>query len=204
MNNKTLIAPLRKSKGWTQEMLAEKSGLSIRTIQRMESGVDTSLDTLRLVAEALGVPVNELFESIENGSKEKEIERFSEEQNEQNKKRQADDHLFGIGKSAYFVLMLILAVFLSGAPESEVAFWGIGWLALFLLGFAMIKYLRLSWWNKKLDVKYPLTKGIQRTQETNSDDFLWWKSDVARPVLLILYCGIIPLIFILKYAVHLF
>ncbi|HFC9131845.1 TPA: helix-turn-helix domain-containing protein [Enterococcus faecium] len=32
MKNKTLISVLRKSRGWTQERLAEESGLSVRTI----------------------------------------------------------------------------------------------------------------------------------------------------------------------------
>ncbi|WP_032800561.1 helix-turn-helix domain-containing protein, partial [Streptococcus sobrinus] len=55
MENKTLVANLRKQKGWTQERLAEKAGLSVRTIQRIERGDDSSLETLGLVANALDV-----------------------------------------------------------------------------------------------------------------------------------------------------
>ncbi|MEF7476961.1 helix-turn-helix transcriptional regulator, partial [Pediococcus pentosaceus] len=64
MKNKTLIADLRKQKGLTQEKLADISGLNVRTIQRLESGEDASLETLRSVAVALKVEVAELFESV--------------------------------------------------------------------------------------------------------------------------------------------
>ncbi|WP_255264790.1 helix-turn-helix domain-containing protein [Streptococcus sobrinus] len=55
MENKTLVANLRKQKGWTQERLAEKAGLSVRTIQRIERGDDSSLETLGPVANALSL-----------------------------------------------------------------------------------------------------------------------------------------------------
>jgi len=111
MNNKTLISTLRKSKGWTQEFLAEESGLSVRTIQRLEAGDDASLETLRLVAEALSVSINELFERVEDKNKEKEIELFSEEQTLQMNKRKGEENLFQIVKLIFFVLMLIAACY---------------------------------------------------------------------------------------------
>ena len=64
MKNKTLISDLRKQKGLTQEKLAELTGLNVRTIQRLESGEDASLETLRSIAVALDVEVIELFESV--------------------------------------------------------------------------------------------------------------------------------------------
>ena len=61
MKNKTLISDLRKQKGLTQEKLAELTGLNVRTIQRLESGEDASLETLRSIAVALDVEVIEWF-----------------------------------------------------------------------------------------------------------------------------------------------
>lgn len=71
------IQELRKQKGMTQEDLAEKTGLSIRTIQRIESGeVDPRSYTLNQIAEALGVDIAEFTkEKEENGSKLPESER---------------------------------------------------------------------------------------------------------------------------------
>lgn len=60
------IQELRKEKGMTQEDLAEKTGLSTRTIQRIESGeVDPRSFTLNQIAEALGVELSELTKEKE-------------------------------------------------------------------------------------------------------------------------------------------
>lgn len=50
----------RLKRSWTQEHLAEAAHLSVRTVQRLESGEDPSAETLRTLAEALGVDVAEL------------------------------------------------------------------------------------------------------------------------------------------------
>lgn len=57
MSHQTRITLIRKSRGLTQERLAELTNLSVRTIQRLEAGDDSSLETLRLVAKALNVAV---------------------------------------------------------------------------------------------------------------------------------------------------
>lgn len=80
MKNKTLISELRTQRRWAQEYLANGCGLSIRTIQRLEAGEDSSLETLRLVADALDVPINELFDNFKDSDKEKDILDFSVEQ----------------------------------------------------------------------------------------------------------------------------
>lgn len=54
------VKTLRISKGWSQEQLSEYSGLSLRTIQRIENGVNISLDSLSVLAKALEVDRNEL------------------------------------------------------------------------------------------------------------------------------------------------
>lgn len=59
--NEMRIALLRRERGLTQERLAETSGIAVRTVQRVESGNDASLETLSAIARALDVPVRELF-----------------------------------------------------------------------------------------------------------------------------------------------
>ncbi|WP_353184307.1 helix-turn-helix domain-containing protein [Parapedobacter lycopersici] len=52
----SLLARYRKEKGMTQEQLAEASGVTARTIQRIESGVVTPQgQTLKLLADALQI-----------------------------------------------------------------------------------------------------------------------------------------------------
>ena len=56
------IKRLRKSKGWTQAVLARKAKLSLGYLARLETGHhDPTVTTLRKLAKALGVPVAELL-----------------------------------------------------------------------------------------------------------------------------------------------
>lgn len=49
------LTRLRQQQHITQEELAEKSGLSVRTIQRIETGIAPKGHTLKVLAKALGV-----------------------------------------------------------------------------------------------------------------------------------------------------
>ncbi len=56
------IVHYRKLKGMTQEVLAEMTGLNVRTVQRIEAGeVDPRLYTLKSIADALQVNLEELL-----------------------------------------------------------------------------------------------------------------------------------------------
>jgi transcriptional regulator with XRE-family HTH domain len=48
------------ARGWSQAHLAELTGLSVRTIQRIEVGANPGLESLRGLAGVFGVDVNEL------------------------------------------------------------------------------------------------------------------------------------------------
>ncbi|MDO6517727.1 helix-turn-helix domain-containing protein [Zobellia uliginosa] len=66
MKNKNLakrVKELRKRKGLSQEELTENSGLSLRTVQRIENGeTDPTGETLRRIADALKVNPDELID----------------------------------------------------------------------------------------------------------------------------------------------
>lgn len=47
---KNKIKEMRQEKNLSQEQLAEKAQVSVRTIQRLEAGEDASISTLNLVA----------------------------------------------------------------------------------------------------------------------------------------------------------
>jgi len=56
------IREIRKSKGFTQEQLAEMVGVEPRHISRVEGGYNSpSIERLAKISEALGVPINEFF-----------------------------------------------------------------------------------------------------------------------------------------------
>jgi transcriptional regulator with XRE-family HTH domain len=55
----------REKLNLTQEELSDKSGISIRTIQRIESGNEPKGQTLKILAKTLGIKENELLEEEE-------------------------------------------------------------------------------------------------------------------------------------------
>ncbi|WP_281559978.1 helix-turn-helix transcriptional regulator [Thalassomonas sp. RHCl1] len=55
-----ILKELRISRHLSQEQLAQMSGLNVRTIQRIESGKNASLESLKCLASALNVEVSTL------------------------------------------------------------------------------------------------------------------------------------------------
>ncbi|USI46882.1 helix-turn-helix domain-containing protein [Leuconostoc mesenteroides] len=203
MSHETRITLIRKSKGLTQEKLAELSHLSVRTIQRLEAGDDSSLETLRLVANALNVSVTELFESVNDENKEKEINYLDKEQTNQIDKRKSEKQIFNIKILSIFILIFLLAAFIDKFPENIQGIVGILWLGIFFLSLYLMKYMKSNW-RLKMNEKYPLTRDLKTEKTNNIDDFLWWKQPIARNILMVFWSAIIPLIFILKYLLHVF
>ncbi|MDG4967082.1 helix-turn-helix domain-containing protein [Lactococcus lactis] len=155
------VSQLRKQKCWTQETLADKANITARTIQRIETGQEVSLDTLTSISNALSVPVSELFESIEGEKKELEIMHMSKEQVSQYKYRRRE--VF----STILILCALIVTVMSflGVKSIElmagynIILASMSWISLALLLIGLSFYhvgVRLS---KKLDDKYPLTKG---------------------------------------------
>ncbi len=60
------VKTLREAKNLTQTELAEKSGLSLRTIQRIESGQSLKGFTLKAIAKTLEIEPENLFPKEEN------------------------------------------------------------------------------------------------------------------------------------------
>jgi transcriptional regulator with XRE-family HTH domain len=51
---------LRLKRGWSQQQLAEVSGTSLRTVQRIEAGATPSLETLKSLAAVFEVSIEDL------------------------------------------------------------------------------------------------------------------------------------------------
>jgi transcriptional regulator with XRE-family HTH domain len=57
------LKDVREAAGMTQEQLAHRAGVALRTVQRAEAGNDPSLAVLRKIAAAMSIDVAELLES---------------------------------------------------------------------------------------------------------------------------------------------
>ncbi|WP_100644603.1 helix-turn-helix domain-containing protein [Alteromonas facilis] len=59
-----IVKKMRMERNWSQEQLAEFCGLSVRTIQRVESGNKASIETLMSLASVFEVDISILTEEI--------------------------------------------------------------------------------------------------------------------------------------------
>jgi len=59
-----IVRKLRTKRSWSQEQLADFSGLNVRTIQRVENGQKASLETLKCLASVFEVDMDTLTEEI--------------------------------------------------------------------------------------------------------------------------------------------
>lgn len=118
------VRKLRLKRAWSQEQLAEFSGLNIRTIQRIERGQKAGLESLKSLAAVFEVELNEL--QMEDDMKNSDID--SEEEN------RVIEHVRDI-KGFYSHLInytvVILGLFLVNfltSPGYYWAFWAaLGW-----------------------------------------------------------------------------
>ncbi|WP_375404948.1 helix-turn-helix transcriptional regulator [uncultured Amnibacterium sp.] len=87
--------------GWTQERLAEESGVGLRTIQRLEAGHDASLETLFPVSAALRVPVRDLFTVINGQELDPRVEAMALRTELQ---QGARDRMIANGRLLFFIV----------------------------------------------------------------------------------------------------
>lgn len=59
-----IVRKLRLQRSWSQEHLATLTGLSSRTIQRIERGEKPSLESIRMLADAFGIEAQDLQKGL--------------------------------------------------------------------------------------------------------------------------------------------
>ncbi|WIB77381.1 helix-turn-helix transcriptional regulator [Curtobacterium sp. MCPF17_002] len=155
--NDMRITELRRLRGWTQERLAEESGVAARTVQRIEGGNDGSLESLSAIARALGVPVRDLFAETDAAVLQPEVrghdERAAVEQERRDAFRRAWRYLFsgtGVGVSILTVVLISAHVW----PGVAVLVVGAYWAGGALVGRFVMSTVIEPW----LDRRYPLSR----------------------------------------------
>lgn len=155
--NETRIVELRTQKGWTQERLAEVSGVTVRTVQRLEAGNDASLDTLARVATALTVSVRDLFVNVAEGDFSRSVAALDDRAAQQEDKRDGLVEgyralFYGVG--ALFTTAVVVGVATDAVPNIVIslipAYWIGGWLLAMFLFFVVL--------SPRLDRVYPLSR----------------------------------------------
>jgi transcriptional regulator with XRE-family HTH domain len=148
--NQTRIIELRQAQGWSQERLANASGVGLRTVQRLEAGQDASLETLSLVAEALQVPVRDLFTTIDNAALSSRVDSMQDRTDEQ---RASRDRITSAWRWLYVgigvVLTLISFTFVQGLVLL---------LSCWIGGSMVLVAIRRLYLEPHLDEKYPVSR----------------------------------------------
>jgi transcriptional regulator with XRE-family HTH domain len=151
-----LVQKLRLQRGWSQQQLAELSGLSVRTVQRIERGQSASTETLKSLASVFEIDFSELTSepdmrnspSRETSSSNDEILAFQHV----HKVKRFYMHLI-----QYAVVMaVLLAVNLVSTPHRLwvvwPAFgWGVGLLAHALSTFELLPFLGAAWEKRQVE-----------------------------------------------------
>jgi transcriptional regulator with XRE-family HTH domain len=148
------IQKLRLKKGWSQQQLANASGLSARTIQRIESGQPASTETLKSIAAVFEVDFSSL-------NPEPPMTATPERPNEQ-QEAEAFEHVRKLRRFYLHVLRyllvcgLLLAINLSAPHHSLWVLWPMaGWgLALLFQAanlFGLRSFLGPDWERREVE-----------------------------------------------------
>lgn len=145
------IKNLRNERGWTQAQLAEFSGVSQRTIQRIEKGQAATAETAKCLAAVFEVPIAELglSEALDET-------QLSEEEKNELKNIRAIRHF--IVELAIYLIVVPLICFASYVHNGEIrnglgvaVGWGF-WLAYQAIDLFDTKaFFGASWEKRQLD-----------------------------------------------------
>ncbi|PTH35722.1 transcriptional regulator [Staphylococcus agnetis] len=205
MVNRNIVIEKRRSKGWTQERLAEKAGLSVRTIQRIEKGDDSSLESLSLIANAFEISISELC-SEDTPSKEQLCNTIDAEQLDQLNQRSAKNSLYFVFMLTYLFIMISIMVYIGVQYDNTenkniLIVLTLMWVFIFVIGWLILLYVKASLWRRKLDRWYLLTKHLSKCNK-NSKSF---KSNKTVDIISQLtWKVIVPVLIILKFVLHVF
>ncbi len=147
-----IVRKLRIQKGWSQEQLAQFSGLSVRTIQRIERGKTAGLESLKSLAAVFEVNFQDLQQETVMDTKtnlsEKEIEIIEHVKDI----KDFYSHLinYGIVVGAFFILNLITSPNYIWAWWIAIG-WGIGVISHGLSVFEITNFFGAEWEKRQIE-----------------------------------------------------
>lgn len=149
-----LVQKLRLKRGWSQQQLAEASGLSVRTIQRIEAGHPGNIESLKSLAAVFEVDFSTLnTEQPMNSTAEAVTEQQEKEAFRQVRKLRR----FYMHLARYVVVILALVIVnLIVSPHQlwvlwVIGGWGIGLLFHAASVFRPSSFLGADWERKQIE-----------------------------------------------------
>ena len=146
------IQKMRLKRGWSQQQLADASGLSARTIQRIESGHAASVESLKSIAAVFEVHFLTLMETaMQNETTKDETTNSQTAQERIAFKRVQRLRAYYLHLLMYLVINAgCIAINLLTSPDKlwffgTLLFWGLGLLVHTLTIFVFDKYFTGEW-----------------------------------------------------------
>jgi len=148
------IRKLRLQRGWSQEQLSQLSGLSVRTIQRIERGQKAGLETLKSLAAVFDLDVIELMpKSDTNMNKTLELDE------EENHIIEQVKEIKGFYSHAITYVLVIFGLFIFNflrSPHHIWAWWpafgwGIGLASHGLSAFEVVNLFGADWERRQIE-----------------------------------------------------
>ncbi|WP_376694808.1 helix-turn-helix domain-containing protein [Wenzhouxiangella sp. EGI_FJ10305] len=138
-----IVRKLRLRNGWSQDQLAEFTGVTVRTIQRLERGQKPSLETAKALAAVFEVDCSTFTSEQDDMTEKEEIKRDEIEAMEYAKG--VKDFLSGV--VVYFILATVFfASWGFDKPLLYIVFGGVG-LGLVFQGLMAYEVIRLPFQN---------------------------------------------------------
>jgi len=139
-----IVRKLRLQQGWSQEQLAELTGLSVRTIQRMERGQKPSLESARALAAVFEVDLS-TFDLGEPQMNEKVIVTDDEEAALAYVKQVKEFYTH-----AFLYVFFTVSILLNRGTDEPFVVWGLlGWTAGVIVhglaAFEKINFIGPNW-----------------------------------------------------------
>jgi transcriptional regulator with XRE-family HTH domain len=123
------IRELRKQKYWSQDQLAQMSGLSIRTIQRIERDQKAGLESLKALSAVFDIEISELQREAVDA-----VGIIAAEQDDQMRKEAYTEDVKGIYKLAGLAIFSLISTFVFVVDDTTE--WGI--IGLMAVSWAVI------------------------------------------------------------------
>lgn len=165
-----IVRKLRLRNGWSQEQLAEMTGLSVRTIQRIERGQPASLESQKALASVFEVDIttfqtSELTQDTQEPQtkepemntdnhtevKERPVEKVS------NQEADAMEYVKGIkdfyGHLTFFVIFTLIFIFAGHISEMLLPWggWALGVIFHGLQAFEITNIFNINWEKKMVE-----------------------------------------------------
>jgi transcriptional regulator with XRE-family HTH domain len=164
-----LVQKLRLQRGWSQQQLADLSGLSIRTIQRIENGQPASVETMKSLASVFEIDFNQLQpEPAMNTTEDQSTAKPSIAEQITSKYKASNDEMLALAhvrklKAFYvhliqyvLVMTLLLVINLKTSPSYlwviwPALGWGIGLLSHAAAIFDLLSFFGANWEKKQVE-----------------------------------------------------